>query len=154
MRANIPGNLIVILSGLILFLISCSPQSCFEETESYLKASFYDDATKKLHAPDSLTMHGLNNDSIIYNKTPKVSPALIPLNSLMDNCTFIIVINEITDTVKFWYNSYPHLVSKECGFTFYHNLDSLKSTNNLIDTIIIRNRSITTTNEENIRIFY
>jgi hypothetical protein len=154
MRSIIPVNLIIIFAGLILFLSSCGPQSCFEETESFLKASLYNDITKKLQAPDSLSVHGLNKDSTIYMKAVKVQPALFPLNSVTDNCAFVIEINGVADTATFWYYSYPHLISKECGFTFYHMLDSLTFTKNIIDTIIIRNKSITTINEENIRIFY
>ena len=33
--------------------------SCFEETECYVKASFYNNTTQKLTAPDSLTIYGI-----------------------------------------------------------------------------------------------
>ncbi|MGA2407845.1 MAG: DUF6452 family protein [Bacteroidales bacterium] len=155
MRRFIPGSLIVILSGLILFLLSCTTGSCFEETESYLKASFYDNITKKLHAPDSLTLYGLNKDSIIYYKTVNVQPALIPLNASTESSAFIIKINGIADTIEFRYSSYPHLISKECGYTFYHHLDTaLNYTKNSIKDIYTVNSTITTLNVENIRIFY
>ncbi|MCX6255092.1 MAG: DUF6452 family protein [Bacteroidia bacterium] len=156
MRKIIPGIQIFILSGLILFSFSCTPQSCFEETESFLKASFYDDVTKKILAPDSLTMYGLNMETNkLYNKTSKVQPALIPLNASAGNCIYIIRINGITDTIEFNYSSFPHLVSKECGYTFYHYLDTDRIfTKNAIHDIIISSRSITTINVENIQIFY
>lgn len=155
MKKLIAGSLIIFLSGLGLMLFSCTPLSCIEETEAFVKASLYDKLLNKLHAPDSLTMYGLDLDTNkLYNKTLNVQPALIPLNASTDSCTYIMRMNGITDTLKFWYNSYPHLISKECGYTFYHVLDSLAFTNHLIDTIIIRNRIITTINEENLRIFY
>jgi Family of unknown function (DUF6452) len=154
MRKFIPENLIIILSGLILFLLSCTPESCFEETESFLKASFYNNG--KLQAPDSLTIYGLNMETNkLYDKVRKVQPALIPLNSATTNCVYIIRINGITDTLEFRYSSYPHLVSKECGYTFYHNLDTDRIfTKHAIVNIYIGKRNITTINEENIRIFY
>lgn len=155
MRKFIPVNLTIVLSGLILLLLSCTPESCFEETESFLKASFYDNVTKNLHAPDSLTIYGLNMETNkLYNKTRSVQPALMPLNAATGNCNYIIRINGITDTLELWYSSYPHLVSKECGYTFYHNLDTLTYTTNAIDSIYRRKNNITTINEENIRIFY
>ena len=155
MRKVIPGNLFGILSGLILFMLSCTPESCFEETKSFLKASLYDNITKKLQAPDSLTAYGLNMETNkLYNKAKKLQIALLPLNALTDNCAFIIKINGITDTLELWYSSYPHLVSKECGYTFYHNLDTLTYTTNAIDSIYIRKNIITTINEENVQIFY
>lgn len=156
MKKFIPLNLIIILSGLIQFLPSCSSESCFEETESFLKASFYNNVTGNLQAPDSLTVYGLNMESNkLYNKAVKVQPALFPLNSATTNCVFIIKINGITDTLEFRYNSYPHLVSKECGYTFYHKLDTDRVfTKHAIDNIYISKRNITTINEENIRISY
>jgi hypothetical protein len=140
MRKLIPENPVIFLTGLILFFISCTPQSCFEETESYLKASFYDNLTEKLLAPDSVTIYGLNMETNkLYNKALK----------------YIIKINGIADTIRFRYSSYPHLVSKECGYTFYHRLDTEpKYTYNRIKYIFTGNSTITTINEENIRIFY
>jgi hypothetical protein len=156
MRKLFPGNLAFVISGLILSLLSCTNESCFEETESYLKASFYSNATKKLVAPDSLTIYGLNMvNSKLYNKAARVQPALIPLNSSASECIYIIKINGITDTIQFRYNSYPHLVSKECGYTFYHQLDTEpKPTYHGIRYIFTSNSTITTLNVENIRIFY
>lgn len=157
MRKSITGNLIFVTSGLILFLLSCTADSCFEETESFLKASFYNDATGKPQAPDSLSIYGLNTETVtVYNKALKVQPALIPLNAATSGCVYIIKINGITDTIEFRYDSYPHLISKECGYTFYYNLDTVlpEFTKHNIDNIYIGKRNITTINEENIRIFY
>jgi hypothetical protein len=157
MRKFIPGSLLIILPGILLGLLSCTQGSCFEETESYLKASFYFNTT--LTTPDSLTLYGLNNDSIIYNQATGVQPAKIPLNSSTESCTFIIKINGVADTIEFHYSNYPHLISKECGYTFYHQLDTgLNNPNtrtyHAIKKIYVSNRTITNLNVENIRIFY
>jgi hypothetical protein len=153
MRKFIPGSLFIMLPAIILFIASCTAGSCFEETESYLKASFYVNAT--VAAPDSLTLYGLNNDSLIYNKTVNVQPALFPLNASAESSSFVIQVNGISDTIQFHYTSYPHLISKECGYTYYHLLDSVpKYTQHFIDTIYVSNKTITNLNVENIRIFY
>jgi Family of unknown function (DUF6452) len=156
MRKFIPGGLLIILSGILICLLSCTLGSCFEETESYLKASFYTgDVTPKLQAPDTLTLYGLNQDSTIYNKMTNVQPAFIPLNASTESCTFIIIINGVADTIEFHYSSYPHLISKECGYTFYHHLDTVKNyTKHSIKDIYTGNTTITNLNVENIRIFY
>jgi hypothetical protein len=156
MRKLIFGN-ILLISGLILILSSCTPDSCYDQTESFLKASFYSYTKRLPQPPDSITIYGLNRDtSKIYDKALKVQPAQIPLNASSDTSIFIIKINGITDTVEFRYISYPHLISKECGFTFYHNLDTIQPvfTKHTIDSIHLSKRNITTVNEENIRIFY
>jgi len=155
MRKLFPTIHYIILSGMIMFLYSCTPESCFEETEAFLKVSFYNNDTKNKLAPDSLTIYGLDLDTLkIYDNAKKVEPALLPLNDATISCSFIIKINEMTDTIELIYNSYPHLISKECGYTYYHNLDTIKHTTNAIDYIFINKSNITTVNEENIRIFY
>jgi len=155
MRKYISRISLLFIAGVALIMFSCTPQPCSENTESYLKASLYNKETNSLHAAESLTMYAINIDTAkIYDNAPKIQPALIPLNASTDNCSYIITMNGVTDTLKFWYSSFPSLVSKECGYTFYHSLDSLEFTNNIIDTILIYNNRITTINEDNIRIFY
>ena len=151
MRKFIPGSLFILLPAIILFIGSCTAGSCFEETESYLKASFYVNTT--VSAPDSLTLYGLNNDSLIYNKTTNVQPALIPLDASAESSSFVIQVDGISDTIEFRYSSYPHLISKECGYTYYHQLDTLpRFTKHFIKDIYTSNQTITNLNVENIRI--
>jgi hypothetical protein len=156
MRRLIPGSLCIILTVSVLSLFSCTPGSCFEETESYLKATFYIiEPAEKITAPDSLTIHGISNDSILYNKSVNITRALIPLNASTESCKFIIQTKGITDTIQFRYNSFPHLISKECGYTYYHHLDTIPGyTTHAIKSIIVKNSTITNLNVENIRIYY
>lgn len=141
--------------GFVTFHGSCTPEACFEETNVFVKASFYDYATKNISAPDSITLFGLGRETEkIYDCARGVKPALFPLDASTDNCKFIIRINGSADTLEFRYYSYPHLISVECGYTFYHNLDTILHTTNNIDYIFIGKRNISTVNEENIRIFY
>lgn len=164
MRKFISGSLLLLVPGIILFLSSCTAGSCFEETECYVKASFYKNVTPTpadslalfRTPPDSLSLYGLNNDSLIYNQSKSIQPALIPLNSSADSCTFIIEINGKFDTIEFRYTNYPHLISKECGYTFYHHLDTIVPREHFhaIKRIEYINKTITNLNAENIRIIY
>ncbi len=155
MRRFIPGCLALICSGLILSFASCAPQGCFDQTESLVKADFYNNLNKRLQAPDSLTMYGLNMETNkIYDKNVEIQPAMIPLNTSADSCVIVIRINGTNDTIKFRYNSYPHLISKECGYTFYHNIEKPVTTLHEIDSIKLTNNLITNINGENIIIYY
>ncbi len=70
-------------------MFSCTPETCFEETEAFLKASFYPDGTEKALAPDSVTIYGLDMVSNkLYNKTKKVATALLPLNPSAESVHF------------------------------------------------------------------
>jgi hypothetical protein len=145
----------LIISCVSIVIKSCASDACFEDTNSFLKATFYDNTTKRQTSPDSLTLFGANHESArIYNKASNVQPALFPLDPASDRSTFVIRINGITDTIQFLYSSYPHLISKECGYTFYQKLDTFFFSRNIIDYIYRSSNNITTLNEENIRIFY
>jgi hypothetical protein len=136
-----------------VIITSCTPGACFEETNAYLKATFYSNTSKGKKTPESLTLFGLNKTDTIYNKKAGVQPALFPLDASSESCTFIIRINNVSDTMHIFYSSYPHLISKECGYTFYHRLDTAYTTGNAF-YIYKSSNNITTANEENIRIFY
>jgi hypothetical protein len=135
--------------------VSCISDSCFEDTNSYVRGTFYQNGTNKILAPDSITVYGVTKESsLLYNKALNVKSILLPLDPSVDNCSFVFRINGIRDTVNLMYTSFPYLISKECGITFYYTLDSAVSKGIIIDTIIIGNKNITRINEENIRIFY
>ena len=145
---------VVILAFFAALFVSCTPAACFEETNAFLKASLYLDSSKEKVAPDSLSLSGLGQPSKIYNRAAGVQPALFPLNASSSSSTFIITINGVYDTIEFHYSGFPHLISKECGYSVFHTLESHTYSQNNIDTILIINPNITTVNEENIRIFY
>lgn len=155
MRKLIPESIAILLSGLILLLLSCSPESCLEETTAFLNASFYKTGGDKPVIIDSLTVFGMRNDTTrLYYKALKVSLIKLPLDASSETCEFVMKIDNLTDTLKFTYSGYPHLISKECGFTFFYYLNSCQFSGSTVDTIRIRNNNITTLNVENIRIFF
>lgn len=155
MKKFIQKAIIIAAAGFALLQISCTPEACFEETESFLKGSLYSKTTEKILAADSLSLWGLNSESFkIYSKALRISRVLFPLNASTAKSSFVIKINGITDSIEVTYSSYPHLISKECGYTFYHNLEAVTFTKNTIDSVHIRKNKITTLNEENIQIYY
>jgi hypothetical protein len=155
MRKRNNGFFFFLLAVCSLCLISCTPGSCFDETEARVKATFYSKETGKSLAPDSVSLHGINMDTLlIYDKSIKLVSAEFPLFASAPECIFVIEINGVTDTVEFTYSSSTHLLSKECGYTFYFDLDTVIHSVNIIDSISIRKKTITTLNEENMRIYY
>jgi hypothetical protein len=144
-----------ILGSTFIIMVACTPVACFDETNAFVKTSLYLNSTRKLLAPDSLTVYGINMDtSIIYNNSKNITKVLLPLNASADSCGFVIMINGVIDTITFSYSTYPILLSKECGYTFYHTIDTPLYSRNIIDTITVLKNTITTLNEENIRIYY
>jgi len=155
MRRTFPGFALMLISGLCLLLNSCLEVACVDETEAYVKAGFYSYSTLEQNIPDSLTLYGISKETEkLYSSVKITPPALFPLRDSTDYSTFIIRINGVTDTLEFRYWSYPHLVTKECGYTFFHNIDTIYHTKNAIDSVSKINQNVTTVNGENIRIYY
>lgn len=144
---------VLLFAALSAVFLSCSPEACFDETNAYLKATFYSDDTKEKKTPDSLSVTGIGVTEKLYDRESDVQPGLFPLDASRGTCSFEIKINDVKDTVTFLYSSYPHLISKECGYTFYHRLDTFFCKNESF-YIYRSSDNITTANEENIRIFY
>jgi hypothetical protein len=151
-RRKHPVLMLFILATLSLFF-SCTPESCLEETNSLLEASFYNTVKEETLAPDSLLVYGVNMDSIIC-ETPSKKISL-PLNPFSEDCTFVVKINGIKDTINIYYGNSLHFISKECGYTYYFNIDSIpEKTWHIVKRINILKNSITPLNENNIQILY
>lgn len=148
-----PFYIILIIAG--IYLPACTPEGCLEETESYLKASFYSSATGVQVKPDSITVHGNGMEFMkIYSGQRQLSIARLPLNPSTGSSDFVVKINTGTDNLSVTYSSYVHLISKECGYSFNHVIEGISSSNNLIDSVRIINPQITNENLENIRIYF
>jgi hypothetical protein len=146
-----PAILLIIMK----FFASCTPSACLGETTSFINATFYKTGTDIPFKPDSVTIFGTGMESKkLYYRSANISSIKLPLNASSGTCGFVMKINKLTDTLEFSYSNYPHLISKECGYTFFFTIMSCKWYGSVIDTINIRNPSITIFNEENIRIFY
>lgn len=155
MNKLIQRAIIITITGVAMLHASCTPEACFEETESFLKGSLYSISTKKIQAADSLSLWGLNSESYkVYSKALRLSRVLFPLDASTGKSSFVIRINGTSDNLEITYTSYPHLISKECGYTFYHSIESITFTKNIIDSVHISKYNITTLNEENIQIYY
>ncbi len=146
---------LVLLLMLFIMSVSCSSNTCFDETEAKSKATFYSMETKISATPDSVSLYGVGLDSVkIYKKA--VSPTTIefPLYYDSASCKFVIRINGVYDTMEYRYSGELHLLSKECGYSYFFNIDTVTYTKNIIDSVSILKKTVTTSDEENIRIFY
>jgi len=156
MKVPVTRIFVAVLSVSILTIASCDQDACFEETNAFVKASMYKYSTMMQLAPDSISLNGLTKpDVMLYKKAEDVSTTLMPLDPSEESCSYAIKINGATDTITFNYTSFPHLISKACGYTYYHTLDTLiYFSKHEIDSLGFTNKSITTLDAENIRIYY
>jgi predicted nucleic-acid-binding Zn-ribbon protein len=145
----------LILLITLIQLFSCSTGSCFDETESQVKATFYRNDTGSPQGPDSVTIYGISMDTMkIYDNIAGLKSAEFPLYGDDTRREFVLMINGINDTLTFEYISYIHLLSKECGYTYFYTLDTVLFSGTVIKSVTMEKKTITTFNEENLRIYY
>lgn len=134
--------------------MSCTSEGCYKETDADLIVSLRETVTEIITAQDSITIYGVGmEDSTIYNNA-NILTANLPLDATGGYSEFVVINGLIADTISLWYSSNISFISKACGYSYIHTIESLKFTRHKIDTILIINESVTTNDEENIRTFF
>jgi hypothetical protein len=140
---------------LVLLLASCADQACFDNTDPMMNAFLLESGTGATVKASSIIVTGITaTDTIEFVDGKAVSSFSLPLDPGNDVSTFYIVLDGIADTAVINYIRSPHLVSAECGYTFVSELTGLKTTHNIIDTLIIENKSVNLNGERNLHLFY
>jgi hypothetical protein len=140
---------------LVLLLASCADQACYDNTDPMMNAFLLESGTGATVKASSIIVTGITaTDTIEFVDGKAVSSFSLPLDPGNDVSTFYIVLDGIADTAVINYIRSPHLVSAECGYTFVSELTGLKTTHNIIDTLIIENKSVNLNGERNLHLFY
>ena len=86
----------------------------------------------------------MDRDTLIYNQGSQLTTLTLPISYQCpeDTLMFRFAVNDstlLTDTV--WVNKmdHPHFESVDCSAIFFHELRGVRSTHQVIDTIIIVN---------------
>ncbi len=106
------------------------------------------------------TAYGVGRDSIIYNNQNRVGQFELPLNSTADSCAFVLKLSSsqfpgevYNDTIWLYYSIKPLLISLDCGFVTFYQLNKVRYTQSLIDSVAIDNNQIINSLDEHIKIF-
>jgi len=142
---------------ILLFLLAAVVVACDDETKfcdqalntdlhmRFIRdsAGFTRDTTMA-----QVTLYALKMDSI-YRKQA-VSDVFLSLSPVADSSRFYLKVDSISepDTITFRYKRAPHFVSPGCGFATFFNLDTVISTNNTIQSLLINQRAITSTTND------
>jgi len=147
--------LLAALTALTASLSSCSVQPCYEDTNPMLNTLLLVSGTGETAEADSLRVYTFREtDTLRFINARAASFFSVPLDPASDQSLFLITLNGVTDTAVIRYSRRPHLVSPECGYTLVSDITGLKTTHNIIDTLIIGNRSVNLNGETNLHLFY
>ena len=105
---------------------------------------------------DSVWVKGLGNDSVLYNNTKTVTSISLPLHKLQDTSRFVIRFNNVYDTLTIVHTNIQKYLSLECGCLVTHKLDSVKSstTKHIVKRIKVKYDNVSTTQRENLQIYF
>ena len=143
------------LAAVALWLGSCSVQPCYEDTDPQVNTILLTSGTGETAKADSLRVRGISPAGTIeFVDERSVTSFSFPLDPAEDQSLYLITLNGVTDTAEIYYTRRPHLVSPECGYTFVSEMTGLKTTHNIIDTLIIENESVNLNGEKNLHLFY
>ncbi|MCU0366322.1 MAG: DUF6452 family protein [Bacteroidales bacterium] len=150
-------HITVALLALIIMLsaFSCSDKACYEEMDPLLYTSLLESGTGDSKKADSVRVIAATpSGQVTLFKQNAVTFFTLPLDPANDLSEFYVIVNGVSDTAVLTYTRRPHLVSAECGYTFLSDLTGLRTTHNIIDTLIIENKSVSLDGEKNLRLFY
>lgn len=155
MSRHLSIPLLAVMTALAAGITSCSVQPCYEETSPMLNTVLLVSGTGETAESDSLRVYTYREtDTLKFVDARVTSFFSVPLDPASDQSLFLITLNGVTDTAVISYDRRPHLVSPECGYTLVSDITGLKTTHNIIDTLIIRNRSVNLNGETNLHLFY
>lgn len=149
----------LVLTGLSVWMMSCQDQYsiCNQNKDVVMKASFYriSGGTPAPTPVTELTLSSLQGITI-FNRQPNTPAFVVTLNPIADSTTYILKLGDgfPNDTLTIRYTNSSIVLSPECGTIFNHSITSTSTTNQVIDSVQIVDRSVTNVLRENLRIFY
>ena len=155
--------------------------SCTQEDDCYVPRSVY--AKFGFKSRDSLInydVNGRDSSKLIIADTPLYYPSFsskgtpqdikimadanraiymsVPLNPDADSINYLFQPNSdtpIIDSITIFYSHKYHFISNNCGYTYYYNIDSLKYSKLIIDSIGINKSEITqNATDQNLYLFF
>ena len=146
--------------GMFLLLTACSSIDCPVNSIVETIWKVYDGKGQELKLTDTLTVTTVRKDakeitvldgrnSTVLNKLTEKSTFNLPVSYSHPEDVFVFHFDNstknlhVTDTVWIKKDDFPHFESVDCNSIFFHTLTGLRCTNHYLDSIVIKNPSVT-----------
>ncbi len=167
MKKTVP----ILVTVLLIFFFACSgDEECRKNRYVNLKLGLYHSTyneTKGVYeevafSVDSLTSRGIKTDdnggetlvdSILYDNKKSVGKLVLPLDKSSEQSKYLVVFNDVSDTITVLHQNYDYYLSLECGCIKTFSIDTVLMTNNFIDSVKIINHNVTNVDAEHIKIY-
>lgn len=146
---------LVLFTCIFMLVFSCAEDdTCRTNKQVSTLLNFYSAETAKKVQIDSISVHAIGLDSILYDNKKRVNSIKLPLNSQAEQTVFVVQFNEIHDTLDFRYTNKEYFVSYACGMVISHELDTVYFTKHAIEDLKIKYYQIDPNEAEHIQIFF
>ncbi len=155
----------LVLSSLVLFLFalaSCTQQRspCYEPkiVSVFLKTYRLVD-TSSVDTSLPYPAFGCVDTPLMQERKPTNSFSAL-LSPFKDSTRWYLLPDSLTtidqvDTITFYHSKTLNFISNACGYVYYYNISSVKTTYNSIDSISLINNSVdNNVNTQHIKIYY
>jgi hypothetical protein len=137
-------------------MLACSKPPCEVNGDVQLNASFYrnvNNSVKDTLVDSVALVLGLQLDTV-YFETNKTKSLSFPLNINSDTTTVVVTFDQkVSDTITFVVKRDLKMISHECGFAYYFEIQKVESTTNRIKSIWVSKELVEYGTKENIKIY-
>ena len=142
MRKIIPLILLAIMA-----MVGCTTLDCPLNNTVYTKYKLQGDVKKLTGSLTISTTKVDGEDSILINKDVDVDSFSLPMSYRQDKDSLFFEVTTqdervFKDTVTVFKENYSHFESVDCSPSFFHTITDVKTTHNIIDSIVINNKEV------------
>ena len=145
------GRKLLSMVAVGVFLASCSSIDCSVNSLVRTQYQFTSSDGNALTLLDSLSVVTTTKDgkdTTILNKGVNISTFQLPISYSHPEDILVFQFSgsnglSTADTVWVKKNDYPHFESVDCNAVFFHQLTDVRYTRNCLDSIVIKNPSVT-----------
>ena len=145
------GRKLLSMVAVGVFLASCSSIDCSVNSLVRTQYQFTNSDGNALTLLDSLSVVTTTKDgkdTTILNKGVNISTFQLPISYSHPEDILVFQFSgsnglSTADTVWVKKNDYPHFESVDCNAIFFHQLTDVRYTRNCLDSIVIKNPSVT-----------
>ena len=150
-----------LLTVLLLGLVACSDNSCYENGSSLPLATLYMGNSQQDISGLSVMGIGVPGDSLLVNSTA-VDEVYLPLRASTTTTSFALwhtvsidTTNVVVrDTLTIDYKAIPFFESDECGAMYNFDIQQVTHTVHGIDSVVVLNTLITNARTPSMRIYF
>lgn len=158
-----PSAINLLLASCFILTVACTSIDCPLNNVVLAKYTFYDsngDSVKLADTLSVITTHidGPQQDSVLFNRLTQRAKFTLPVSYNGREDEFIFHFwnsyDDVTDTVRIQKTSKPHFESVDCAPVYFHTVNEVWSTHNIIDSVVINHKTIDyDSSKENFKIY-